>query len=349
MASNIRIAVAGVGLAGRQHVESILATQTVTLACIVDPSTVTRTYASEIGVPWYASLNEMFCTLKVDGAILATPNQVHVKNALECIANKCPILIEKPIAVNVMEAEKLIMAASAANVPILTGHHRRHNPLIKKAKSLIDSGELGSIVSVQGSCWFYKPDNYFDIQWRREKGAGPVFINLIHDIDLLLHLCGDIRSLQALESSEIRGNDIEESAVVMLRFVNSALGTISVSDTIVAPWSWELTAKENPVYPATTEACYMIGGTHASLSLPNLKLWRHEGSRNWWNPLSATTIAYDFDNPLNEQVRHFAAVIRQDETPLVSGEDGLKALRVVEDIKLAANSGKTIFTKGHDH
>ncbi len=345
MNDKLHIAIAGAGLIGRRHIEAIDGVEAVMVACIVDPSQDAQGYAKQIDIPWFPSLTEMFTRSEVHGVILATPNQVHVENALECIAHRCPVLVEKPIASNVADAEILVQAAQTAGVPLLTGHHRRHNGLIKKAKRLIEDGTLGSIVSVQGTCWFHKPDDYFDVDWRREPGAGPVFINLIHDIDLLRHLCGDIVSIQALESSAVRGYSVEDTAAVLLRFRNGALGTINISDTVVAPWSWELTASENPAYPETSESCYMIGGTRASLSLPHLTLWQHEGQRSWWSPISGTKIAVDPDDkvdPLIAQIQQFAAVIRGEQPPLVSGEDGLETLRIIEAVKQAALSGETV-------
>ena len=342
MTNDVKLAVAGAGLVGKRHVESISAVEGVSLACVVDPDPAGKAFAEKKGVLWYSSIGEMFDKAEVDGVIIATPNQLHLENALDCIAVDCPALIEKPVAVNVSEAEQIVTAAKSAGVPMLTGHHRRHNGLVKKAKSIIDEGTLGTIVSVQATCWLYKPDDYFNTGWRSKQGAGPVFINLVHDIDMLRHLCGDVASIQALESSMVRGFEVEDTAAIMLRFQNGALGTINVSDTAVAPWSWEMTARENLAYPATSEACYMIGGTKASLSLPNLTLWRNEGKRSWWNPLNGTKIPFDLEDPLHVQIKQFAAVIRGEQTPLVSAEEGLKTLRVIEAIKHAAGTGETV-------
>ena len=93
-------------------------------------------------------------------------------------------------------------------------------------------------------------------------------MNLAHDIDLLRHLCGEIDFVQAQTVKSIRGFENEDVAGALLRFRNGAIGTISVSDSIVSPWSWEMTSKENPVYPPTSESCYFIGGSHGSLSIP---------------------------------------------------------------------------------
>lgn len=342
MTNDLKLAVVGAGLVGQRHVASISAVDGVTLACIVDPAPAGKAFAEKTGALWYSSIGQIFEKSDIDGVVVATPNQLHLENALECIAAGCPALIEKPVTINVAEAEELVKAAKSAGVAMLTGHHRRHNGLVKKAKSIIDEGTLGSIVSVQATCWFYKPDDYFNAGWRSKQGGGPVFLNLVHDIDLLRHLCGEVASVQALESTMIRGFEVEDTAAIMLRFRNGALGTINISDTAVAPWSWEMTARENPAYPATTESCYMIGGTQASLSLPNLTLWSNESQPGWWNPISGTKIPFDFDDPLDAQIRQFAVVIRGEETPLVSAEEGLKTLRVIEAIKHAASTGETV-------
>jgi predicted dehydrogenase len=346
MTTDVQLAVAGAGLIGRRHIDTIIITKGVKLGCIVDPAPEAKEIANTKNVPWFPSITHMFdhtgMQANIEGVILATPNQLHVENALECIAKNCPVLIEKPIASNVAEAEELVRAAKASNVPLLTGHHRRHNALIKKAKSLIDDNVLGNIVSVQGTCWVYKPDNYYDVEWRCKPGAGPVYINLIHDIDLMRHLCGDVESVQALESNISRNNDVEDTAVIILRFKNGALGTINVSDTIVSPWSWELTARENPAYPETDESCYIIGGSKASLSLPNLTLWQHKGERSWWNPISSTKIPFELNDPLVAQIKQFANVILGKEAPLVSGEEGLNTLRVIEAVKRSASSGEMV-------
>jgi predicted dehydrogenase len=211
--------------------------------------------------------------------------------------------------------------------------------MIRKAREAIDSGRLGTILAVHGCCWLFKPDDYFDVPWRRETGAGPVLVNLIHDVDCLRYLCGDVVSVQAQESNAVRGNPVEETAVILLRFESGALGTVTVSDSIVAPWSWELTVGENPAYPRTGEACYLIGGTHGSLTVPYLDVWHNGGTRSWWEPIHRERLVYEAEDPLALQLRQFCRVIRKEEAPLVSGREGLETLRVVTAVKEAARTG----------
>jgi predicted dehydrogenase len=281
----------------------------------------------------------MFETISPDGVILSTPTPMHVSQGLKCIENGCPILIEKPLATSASEAKILTDAASAANVALLVGHHRRHNPLIQKASELISNGAIGEIRAAQVTCWFYKPDDYFDIApWRKQKGAGPISVNLVHDVDLMRHFCGEVVSVQAQMAPSRRGFENEDLAAAVLRFESGAIGTITVSDSIVSPWSWELTSREYPIYPTTSESCYLLGGSKGSLSVPDLTVWSHQGDRNWWNPISGTVAPRPSSDPLINQIGNFADVIRGDASPVVSGIEGLKTMLVIEAIQKAAKS-----------
>jgi predicted dehydrogenase len=277
-----------------------------------------------------------------EGMIVATPNQMHVTNGMDCIAAGIPALVEKPIADDIAAAEALVDAAERSRVALLTGHHRRHNPMIQRAKAEIDSGRLGQIVSVHGMFWLIKPDDYFDVAWRREKGAGPILLNLIHYIDLMRYLCGDIVAVQAARSKALRGNEVEETAVILLHFASGALGTVNVSDTIQESWSWEFTTGENPAYSHTQESCYQIGGTRASLAIPQLDLWHHPKEASWWAPIERERLGYVPEDPLGRQVANFCAVIRGTDEPVVSGREGLETLRVIDAIKRAAESGALV-------
>ncbi len=343
MSHRTRIAIVGFGLIGRRHAEVVRRAPNLTLAAVVETSEDGAKAARSLGVDVFGSIESMLNAKKPDGVVLATPTPLHLEQGLTCIAAGCPVLIEKPIAVTSHEARQLTDAADLANVPLLIGHHRRHNGMVKAAKEALASGAVGDIRAVQATCWFYKPDYYFDVApWRTQKGAGPISVNLVHDVDLLRHFCGDVDTVQAIAVPSQRGFDNEDLATAVLRFHTGAIATISVSDSIVAPWSWELTARENPAYPATSESCYLIGGSRGGMSLPDLRVWRHDAKPDWWTPISARNLTCNMDDPLMVQMAHFAAVIAGTEAPLVSGWEGLKSLEVVEAVALSSETGREI-------
>ena len=338
----VKLAVLGAGLIGKRHIEHVLAEDCAELLAVVDPTDMGQALAAEKGTHWYPDFATMLRHERPEGVVISTPNQMHVANGLEAVAAGVPALVEKPLADSVAEATRLVEAAEKAGVPLMTGHHRRHNPLIQEAKRAIDEGRLGQVVSVHGTCWFYKPDDYFDIPWRRQKGAGPVFLNLIHDVDLFRYLCGDVVEVQAMESNALRSNAVEETAVILLRFASGALGTVNVSDKVVSPWSWEFTTGENPAYTHTQEACYMIGGTLGSLSVPYLDLWHNPTKPSWWEPIERKRLPIQAKDPLGLQVRNLCGVVRGTAAPIVSGREGLETLRVIEAVKQAAATGRAV-------
>lgn len=341
--SETRIAVVGYGLIGKRHAEVLQRLAGISLAAIVESQEAGRNEAAQLAVPVFGSLDELFSNGGFDGIILATPTPLHIEHGLSCIDNGYPVLIEKPIAVSAHDAKLLTDRAEVKNVPLLVGHHRRHNGMVQVAKRTIEDGAIGTVRSVQATCWFYKPDHYFVVApWRTKKGAGPISVNLVHDVDLLRHLCGEVTEVHAVSAQSIRGFENEDIASAILTFSKGTIATISVSDSIVAPWSWELTARENPAYPATDQSCYLIGGSDGGLSLPDLRVWRHQKEPDWWKPISATSLICSSEDPLVVQARHFVDVIQGKSDPLVTGLDGLRSLEVVEAIAESAATRKSV-------
>ncbi len=352
-ASKVRIAVAGAGQIGKRHIEFIVKSDACLLAAIADPAPAATEYAQALGVPLYPSLSAILAQERPDGVILATPNQMHFDQAMECIAAKVPTLVEKPLAHTLEAGIRLCAAADAAKVPMLVGHHRRHGSIMAKAVEVVASGALGKIVAIVGTALFYKAENegYYDgaFSWRREPGGGPILLNMIHEIDNLRALAGEIVAVQAFTSSATRGFRVEDTAAIALSFASGALGTFMLSDTAASDRSWEHASGEDPRYaPAHTDDddCYVVAGTFGSLAIPTMRLLRYPSAagRSWHKPLAKSVVELEAADPLERQIAHFAEVIRGKAQPLVSARDGLANLRVVDAIVEAARSGRVVRT-----
>jgi predicted dehydrogenase len=346
----VRIAVAGAGMIGRRHATIIGATPGCVLSAIVDPAPGAADFARTLGVPLLESLKELLVTARPDGVVLATPNQVHVEQALACVDAGVPALVEKPLADALAGGIRLCEAAEAADVPILVGHHRRHGAVMAKAVEIVGQGTLGRIVAAVGTALFYKAESegYFDAApWRKEPGGGPILINMIHEIDNLRALCGEIVAVQAFTSSATRGFPVEDTAAIVLRFASGALGTFMLSDTAASDRSWEHTSGEDARYANahTGDAdCYVVAGTHGSLAIPTMRIARYPDAahRSWHEALARSTAPLDVVDPLVRQMAHFRDVVRGDARPLVTARDGLQNLRVVAAISEAARSGAAV-------
>ena len=342
----LRIAVAGAGTIGRRHIELIRENGDCELAAIVDPAPSALAYARDTGVPLHKTLADLFAAERPDGVIAATPNSLHVQNGVDCVVHGVPVLIEKPVADSVADAMRLIDAAERTKVPVLIGHHRRHSPILEKAREIVQGGTLGRIVAVMGSAMFHKPDSYFsEGPWRREPGGGPILINMIHEVDDLRSMCGEIVEVQALASNAARGFAVEDTVAINLRFASGALGTFVLSDTAATARSWEQTSGENTRYASyPDEDCYVIAGNSGSLAVPTMRLKVYSGERSWWKPFDTSVVAVQRADPLSRQLAHFCAVLRGDVAPLVSARDALQTLRVTLAIDEAARSGRPTAT-----
>jgi len=344
--SRPKIAVVGAGLIGRAHIAALRSSKICSLSAVVDPSAAAAEIAAEAGVPHLQSLDDLLARSRPDAVVLATPNALHVPQALQCLAAGMPMLLEKPIAPTVRDALTLVDAMERAKGKILIGHHRAHSPIMSKVKQVIDSGMLGRIVAVTGSSLFFKPDDYFRAgPWRREPGGGPILINMIHEVHNLRILCGEIVAVQAFASSAMRGFPVEDTVAINLRFANGALGTFMLSDSAASACNWEHTSGENPAYPRyTDEDCYLIAGTDGSLAVPTMRFKRYarREDRSWWKPFDVGVAEREPGDPIRRQMEHFAAVVKGEAQPLVTARDGMANVRVTEAISEAARSGKLV-------
>jgi predicted dehydrogenase len=336
--------VIGAGRIGRRHAELIASSRRATLAAIVDPAAEVARLARELEAPWFPALDRLLQADAPDGAIVATPNALHREHAELCLGAGIPVLVEKPIATTVADGLRLAASAERHAVPLLVGHHRRHSPLLSAARGVVARGTLGTVVAASAITAFSKPAAYFDAApWRLEPGGGPILINLIHDVDALRMLAGEVVSVQAVASSGVRGNEAEESVAATLRFAGGAVGSMLLSDAAAAPLSWEMTSGEDRVYPRYPDRdCYVVAGTHGTLGIPTLRLTTADGPPSWHEPMWATVLDVPPADPLVRQLDHFCDVIAGEAAPLAGGRDAVETLRVTLAIAEAAASGRTV-------
>lgn len=344
-AARLPVLLVGAGAIGSMHARRAVLHADVDLCAIVDPTEAGRRLAESLDRPWFAELEpalDAAAGRDARAAIVATPNRTHVDIASRLVERGLPVLVEKPIADRVEDAQRLVDLAAARGVPLLVGHHRRHNPIVRQARRWIDEGLLGRLVSACVMATWLKPDSYFEPDWRRAPGAGPVLVNLIHDIDVLRHLLGEIAQVQAMASNERRGFANEDTAAITLRFANGALGSLIVSDCAVSPWNWDLGAGEAAHYPQQAADSSFISGTDGAFTLPGLQRWRYAGRAGWHEPLTSERTALHAVDTYSEQLRHLRAVAEGREAPRCSGLDGLRTLQATRAVLDSAASGQLI-------
>jgi predicted dehydrogenase len=361
--SLVKIAIIGSGVIGPRHAKAVLQDPNASLHCIVDPNLAAESVTTDLRTKHYPSIALMLASPsgKPDAAIVCAPNKTHVALSKQLLSAGIHVLCEKPLSVDVPSGESLVAQARAhPSLHLLAGHHRRFNPYVVATKRILESKthSIGQITAVSGLWTLYKPQSYFDppTEWRRSgESGGPVWINLIHEIDTLHYLLGSrIVLVAAFEAPKRRGHGAEEGAAIILRFDNGVVGTFVLSDAVVSPHAFEMGTGENPIIPRTGKDVYRIFGTEGTLSVPDLQRSFYNTAdgteKSWGNELSHVTepmeawLSEDERDkvPFELQVSHFIRVIREGEKPVCSGEDGLAAVSVAEAIRAALRTGRVI-------
>jgi predicted dehydrogenase len=339
----LRIAVLGAGMVGRRHIQTILSRpELAELVAVADPAADRAQFAGPI--TWFDDVESLLDWAKPEAVIIATPTALHAAQGRLCAARGIHFLAEKPVTATLEEADALVRAVSQSGVKTLVGHHRRYLAVVEEARRVIAAGEIGALVAASVVWATRKPDEYFKMGWRTRPGGGPLLINAIHEIDLLRHLCGDIRVVSGLTSHGARGFAVEDSAAALFQFDNGCLGTLTLTDAGLSPWTIEQGSGENPTFPQTGQSAYRVIGTRGSLEMPVLRLWqpRTPNEIGWDKPLASTNIRPDYHDPFEAQLRHFQRLIRLNETPRVSVLEGAKTLAATLAVAQSSSTGKPV-------
>jgi len=302
-----RVVVIGAGLVGDRHARLVSDHPGCELGAIVDPRPEMQSLATGFGCAWHGDIGEI-ATGEYDAAIIATPNHTHHEIGLQCLDRGLPCLIEKPLTDDLESGRQLVEAFERAGISLLAGHHRRYHPFVVETNKLLESGVIGTPVCASIIWAVKKPDSYFEKgAWRLGADGGPIMIHLIHEIDLLRCVFGEIFEVCAITS-------------------NSACG-------------------ENPNIAETGVSSWRVGCTNGAFEFPNLRVWQNagDGQGDWSKPLVSRAVNSDTVQPLQKQLDHFARVVRGEiGEPKVSGRDGLNSLKATRAILHSASTGQPV-------
>lgn len=236
----VKFAVVGCGHIGKRHAEMINRNQESQLVALVDVKdreelNLPVTYDS---IPLFSSIEELFSSgVDVDVINIATPNGFHAQQALICLAEKKHIVVEKPLALSISDAEKVIYKALNVHKHVFAVMQNRYSPPSVWIKEMIDSEKLGEIFMVQLNCYWNRDNRYYKPGgWHGSKtlDGGTLFTQFSHFIDIMYWLFGDIQNIKAklrdFNHSEM--TDFEDSGIVTFDFVNHGIGVLNFSTSI---------------------------------------------------------------------------------------------------------------------
>jgi predicted dehydrogenase len=300
----LRVAVIGVGHLGRHHARLLAGRPDVTLAAVVDTNTAR---ADEIAAAHQTQAVYDYRDVlgRVDAVTLAVPTLIHHEIAVPFLEAGIPVLVEKPIARTLPEADAMISAALRAGAPLAVGHTERFNPAVAAARPILTDPRF---IEVHRLGTF--PERSLDID--------VVFDLMIHDLDVLLSL---VRS--RIESIEAVGvpvlTDRVDIANARLRFANGCIANLTASRI-----SRERVRKIRFFQPAT----YLS----IDYATQKVDVWQLTGNGGPMPAIEGGEIEVANEEPLARELADFVDAIARRRPPLVTGEDGRRALALAAAI-----------------
>lgn len=340
---NLRLGLVGAGVIAGRHLTALEALSGIELVGIADPDPRAGQIAEARGVRLFADTAQLMTETRPDGVIVCTPTEHHLDPTLTALHAGAHVLVEKPISATLDEATQIIAASKATGRHVLVGHQRRYYAQVEAGREIVQGGTLGQLVAVSGQWAVRKPADYYNPDWRKRWQAGPVVTNLIHDMDSIRYICGEVESISAETSNSVAGWEKEDIAALVIRFESGALGSFVLSDQACSPWSWEAALGENISIPQSSQNALRFMGRDASLEFPNLVLWKPDAApHDWTQRLISEAMRMPVDDPYIAQLRHFGEVIRGDAVPRVDAGDAMRSLAATVAVLEAAQSGQRV-------
>ena len=243
-----RVAVIGCGSVSVVHFEAIKAIPDAELVAVCDSDAATlEAAAAQHGVPGFADHQALLDRLRPDVVHISTPHDQHVPVALDSLAAGVAVLMEKPVARTVDEAQALIAAAEASPAKIGICFQNRYNATTQAIRTLLDSGEVGAVLGGSASVTWNRPASYYATRpWRGQmklSGGGVMINQAIHTLDALLWLLGDATAVAGRSSRHVLDGevDVEDTAHLVIDHASGARSVLfaTVANVVDSPVTME--------------------------------------------------------------------------------------------------------------
>jgi predicted dehydrogenase len=232
-----RFALVGCGRIAKKHAEILagkqIANASLTAVCDIIPERA-RSFGSTYGVPHFTDFDDMMAKMgdRVDVVTILTPSGSHAKHCLRAASYKKHVVVEKPMALTLTDADSMIRACDAAGVRLFVVKQNRYNTPVQKLREAIVSGRLGKLVLGTVRVRWCRPQEYYDQDaWRGTwaEDGGVLTNQASHHIDLLEWMMGDVESVFAKSTTALVDIEVEDTAVAILKFTNGAMGIIEAT------------------------------------------------------------------------------------------------------------------------
>jgi UDP-N-acetyl-2-amino-2-deoxyglucuronate dehydrogenase len=320
----------GCGAISTQHVEAITALPGARLGAVASASMERARAAGERwGVPWTTDVDELLARDDLDAISITTPSGLHAGQALAALGAGRHVLVEKPLALSVADADAVIAGGRSAGLTVGTISQRRFEPVIRAARATVVQGALGRVTMIIAEGLYHRPQSYYDsAPWRGTIALdGGVLMNqAIHMVDLVRWFGGPVDSVAAHVATLGHAMEAEDAASVSLRFASGAVGEIVATTTVTPEFPAELRVYGDAGHVRIVGEAVAewdvpgVAAPSAGTDTPGDGADAPSASTATWG---TTAVGYA------RQYTDYVAAVRERRPPFVSGEDGRNAVELV--------------------
>jgi UDP-N-acetyl-2-amino-2-deoxyglucuronate dehydrogenase len=338
--SDLEFALLGAGRISRKHVDALKKVEGGALAAVCDVDAKrAKAIADPLGIPYFTDLAEMLKSVPaIDVVNVLTPTGFHAQHAIQCAAAGKHVVVEKPMALRLEDADDMILACDRAGVRLFVVKQNRYNLPVQRLRRVLESGRFGKLV--MGTVrvrWCRRQEYYDQDEWRGtwELDGGVLANQASHHVDLLMWMLGDVESVYAKTATRLVDVETEDTAAVVLQFTSGALGIIEAT-TATRPVDLE-----GSLSLLGERGTVVIGG----FAVNELVTWKFEDK----TPEDDTVIAESRTVPDNVYgfghqafIENVIQTIRGRGAALVDGLEGRKSIEVINAIYESVHTGREV-------
>ncbi len=338
----VRFGLIGCGRVAPRHAQSIQQLPATTLVAVADikPPRADH-FAHDYGATPYTDYHRLLDRPDIDAVSICVPSGLHAQVAIDAMHAGKHVLVEKPIAITLADADRMIAVAAATGRRLGVVLQNRYNHPMQQTRALIDTGKLGRLYLGNACVRWFRPQSYYEDGWHGtwSMDGGALMNQSIHHIDALQWFLGPAQSVYAYTDTLAHRMEAEDVGVAVIRFASGALATVEGS---TLTWPQNL---EGSVAVFGEHGSVKIGGT----ALNRIELWKVDGQLEQEAELLTSQrvdppSVYGYSH--REVVRDFAEAVQTGRNPDTPGPEARKSLALVLAIYESAHTGHAVDLAG---